>query len=80
MCLFIYFFIFVILNIVIFCRIFIFWIFICSEENVYFLCNKLCSDGIAKSEGFDLFDVFISNEKKHACSISSSGWCCMFTI
>ncbi|WVY97583.1 hypothetical protein V8G54_029734 [Vigna mungo] len=42
------------------------------EENVYLLCKKLCSDGIAKAEGSDLFVVFISNEKKQACSISSS--------
>ncbi|XP_014512759.2 protein N-terminal glutamine amidohydrolase [Vigna radiata var. radiata] len=34
------------------------------EENVYLLCKKLCSDGIAKAEGSDLFVVFISNEKK----------------
>ncbi|KAL9319204.1 hypothetical protein ACSQ67_015721 [Phaseolus vulgaris] len=45
------------------------------EENVYLLCKKLCSDGIAKAEGSDLFVVFISNEKKQACSISSSGGC-----
>lgn len=35
------------------------------EENVYLLCKKLCSDGIANSEGSDLFVAFISNEKKH---------------
>ncbi|QCE05271.1 Protein N-terminal glutamine amidohydrolase [Vigna unguiculata] len=34
------------------------------EENVYLLCKKLCSDGVAKAEGSDLFVVFISNEKK----------------
>ncbi|XP_061348895.1 protein N-terminal glutamine amidohydrolase [Gastrolobium bilobum] len=34
------------------------------EENVYLLCKKLCSDGIANAEGSDLFVVFISNEKK----------------
>ncbi|CAJ1967587.1 unnamed protein product [Sphenostylis stenocarpa] len=34
------------------------------EENVYLLCKKLCSDGIAKADGSDLFVVFISNEKK----------------
>ncbi|KAG2403397.1 Protein N-terminal glutamine amidohydrolase [Vigna angularis] len=45
------------------------------EENVYLLCKKLCSDGIAKADGSDLFVVFISNEKKQACFISSSCWC-----
>lgn len=34
------------------------------EENIYFLCKKLCEDGIAASDGSDLFVVFISNEKK----------------
>ncbi|CAO2831715.1 unnamed protein product [Amaranthus hypochondriacus] len=34
------------------------------EENVYRLCKKLCSAGIADSEGSDLFVVFISNDKK----------------
>ncbi|GFP92224.1 protein n-terminal glutamine amidohydrolase, partial [Phtheirospermum japonicum] len=34
------------------------------EENVYFLCKKLVEDGIAKSDGSDLYVVFISNEKK----------------
>lgn len=33
------------------------------EENVYLLCKKLCEDGIAKTDGSDLFVVFISNEK-----------------
>lgn len=47
-------------------------LFICSEENVYTLCKKLCSDGIANSEGSDLFVVFISNEKKQACTNPSS--------
>lgn len=41
-------------------------IFSCSEENVYRLCKKLCSAGIADSEGSDLFVVFISNDKKQA--------------
>nr|KYP73638.1 hypothetical protein KK1_006285 [Cajanus cajan] len=36
------------------------------EENVYLLCKKLCSDGIANAEGSDLFVVFISNERKQA--------------
>ncbi|KAG8371958.1 hypothetical protein BUALT_Bualt12G0016900 [Buddleja alternifolia] len=36
------------------------------EENVYFLCKKLSEEGIAKSDGSDLFVVFISNEKKQA--------------
>ncbi|XP_057488033.1 protein N-terminal glutamine amidohydrolase-like [Actinidia eriantha] len=34
------------------------------EENVYLLCKKLCTNGIADAEGSDLFVVFISNEKK----------------
>ncbi|KAI3471603.1 hypothetical protein Pfo_028253 [Paulownia fortunei] len=34
------------------------------EENVYLLCKKLSEDGIAKSDGSDLYVVFISNEKK----------------
>ncbi|GMY18857.1 protein N-terminal glutamine amidohydrolase isoform X1 [Fagus crenata] len=34
------------------------------EENVYFLCKKLCESGIADAEGKDLFVVFLSNEKK----------------
>ncbi|TXG70364.1 hypothetical protein EZV62_005299 [Acer yangbiense] len=46
-----------------------------SEENVYFLCKKLCADGS------DLYVVFISNEKKHAYpTVASKGkqesrWC-----
>ncbi|CAL5351940.1 unnamed protein product [Camellia sinensis] len=35
-----------------------------SEENVYLLCKKLCTSGVADAEGSDLFVVFISNEKK----------------
>ncbi|CAL5423310.1 unnamed protein product [Camellia sinensis] len=34
------------------------------EENVYLLCKKLCTSGVADAEGSDLFVVFISNEKK----------------
>ncbi|GMI77123.1 Gln-specific amino-terminal (Nt)-amidase [Hibiscus trionum] len=34
------------------------------EENVYFLCKKLCSSGIADAHGSDLFVLFISNENK----------------
>ncbi|XP_021282628.1 protein N-terminal glutamine amidohydrolase isoform X1 [Herrania umbratica] len=34
------------------------------EENVYFLCKKLCSNGIADAQGSDLFVVFISNDNK----------------
>lgn len=34
------------------------------EENVYRLCKKLCSTGVADTEGSDLFVVFISNDKK----------------
>ncbi|MED6181974.1 hypothetical protein PIB30_024446 [Stylosanthes scabra] len=34
------------------------------EENVYLLCKKLCTDGIANAEGSDIFVVFISNENK----------------
>lgn len=62
------------LNMVIYYRIFviIFRLFICSEENVYLLCKKLCNDGIANADGSDLFVAFISNEKKQACTISSS--------
>ncbi|GAB4843861.1 Protein N-terminal glutamine amidohydrolase [Ancistrocladus abbreviatus] len=33
------------------------------EENVYFLCKKLCTSGIAEAQGSDLFVVFISNDK-----------------
>ncbi|KAK1574813.1 hypothetical protein Q3G72_000156 [Acer saccharum] len=36
------------------------------EENVYFLCKKLCANGVADADGSDLFVVFISNEKKQA--------------
>lgn len=42
-----------------------------SEENVYLLCKKLREDGIAKSDGSDLFVVFISNEKKQASYFGS---------
>ncbi|KAJ4842634.1 hypothetical protein Tsubulata_013328 [Turnera subulata] len=42
------------------------------EENVYFLCKKLCKDGIAKADGSDLFVVFISNDKKQARSTMAS--------
>ncbi|KAL0453108.1 UNVERIFIED_CONTAM: protein N-terminal glutamine amidohydrolase [Sesamum latifolium] len=42
------------------------------EENVYLLCKKLLEDGIAKSDGSDLYVVFISNEKKQANSIVAS--------
>ncbi|KAL7194382.1 hypothetical protein ACSBR1_034735 [Camellia fascicularis] len=34
------------------------------EENVYLLCKKLYTSGVADAEGSDLFVVFISNEKK----------------
>ncbi|EEF32754.1 protein N-terminal glutamine amidohydrolase [Ricinus communis] len=34
------------------------------EENVYFVCKKLCQNGMADAEGSDLFVAFISNEKK----------------
>ncbi|KAI4348689.1 hypothetical protein L6164_009382 [Bauhinia variegata] len=34
------------------------------EENVYLLCKKLITSGIAETEGSDLFVVFISNDKK----------------
>lgn len=34
------------------------------EENVYMLCKKLCTTGMANTKGSDLFIVFISNEKK----------------
>ncbi|XP_015898157.1 protein N-terminal glutamine amidohydrolase isoform X3 [Ziziphus jujuba] len=34
------------------------------EENVFFLCKKLCESGTADAKGSDLFVVFISNEKK----------------
>ncbi|KAL5556260.1 hypothetical protein UlMin_038496 [Ulmus minor] len=34
------------------------------EENVYFLCKKLCENRIADAKGTDLFVAFISNEKK----------------
>ncbi|PPD76956.1 hypothetical protein GOBAR_DD26113 [Gossypium barbadense] len=36
------------------------------EENVYFLCKKLCSSEIADAQGSDLFVVFISNDNKQA--------------
>ncbi|MBA0786936.1 hypothetical protein Gotri_025535 [Gossypium trilobum] len=36
------------------------------EENVYFLCKKLCSSEIADAQGSDLFVVFISNANKQA--------------
>ncbi|KAG6580833.1 Protein N-terminal glutamine amidohydrolase, partial [Cucurbita argyrosperma subsp. sororia] len=34
------------------------------EENVYFLCKKLCTNRMDDATGADLFVVFISNEKK----------------
>ncbi|KAI8562273.1 hypothetical protein RHMOL_Rhmol03G0022400 [Rhododendron molle] len=34
------------------------------EENVYLLCKKLCTSGVADADGSDLHVVFISNEKK----------------
>ncbi|TXG46203.1 hypothetical protein EZV62_028298 [Acer yangbiense] len=36
------------------------------EENVYFLCKKLCANGVADADGSDLYVVFISNEQKQA--------------
>ncbi|KAG5555720.1 hypothetical protein RHGRI_006384 [Rhododendron griersonianum] len=33
-------------------------------ENVYLLCKKLCTSGVADADGSDLHVVFISNEKK----------------
>lgn len=44
--------------------------YVCSEENVYLLCKKLCSKGITSADGSDLFVAFISNEKKQACMFS----------
>ncbi|XP_023527268.1 protein N-terminal glutamine amidohydrolase isoform X2 [Cucurbita pepo subsp. pepo] len=35
-----------------------------GEENVYFLCKKLCTNRMDDATGADLFVVFISNEKK----------------
>ncbi|KAH7855433.1 hypothetical protein Vadar_024796 [Vaccinium darrowii] len=35
-----------------------------SEENVYLLCKKLRTSGLADADGSDLYVVFISNEKK----------------
>lgn len=32
------------------------------------LCKKLAADGIARSDGSDLFVIFISNENKQACN------------
>ncbi|KAH9648396.1 protein N-terminal glutamine amidohydrolase [Citrus sinensis] len=43
------------------------------EENVYLLCKKLCANGTAEADGSDLFVVFISNEKKQACSQRADG-------
>lgn len=40
---------------------------LCSEENVYLLCKKLCTSGVADAGGSDLFVAFISNERKQAC-------------
>lgn len=34
------------------------------EENVYLLCKKLCTSGVADAGGSDLFVAFISNERK----------------
>ncbi|KAK1548798.1 hypothetical protein Q3G72_021135 [Acer saccharum] len=51
------------------------------EENVYFLCKKLCANGVADADGSDLYVVFISNEKKQAYpTVASKGkqesrWC-----
>lgn len=39
-----------------------------SEENVYFLCKKLCANGMAHPDGSDLYIIFISNDKKQACT------------
>lgn len=44
-----------------------------SEENVYLLCKKLCTSGVADADGSDLYVVFISNEKKQVCN-------CIFSI
>lgn len=38
------------------------FLFYFSEENVYLLCKKLGSMGVAEPTGLDLFVVFISNE------------------
>ncbi|CAI0376998.1 unnamed protein product [Linum tenue] len=50
---------------------FIYTPFYC-EENIYFLCKKLCENGRANADGSDLFVVFISNEKKAAGSLRNS--------
>ncbi|WCJ33469.1 Protein N-terminal glutamine amidohydrolase [Euphorbia peplus] len=34
------------------------------EENVYYLCKKLCESGVSDAKDTDLFVAFISNEKK----------------
>lgn len=47
----------------------------CSEENVYLLCKTLCTNGMADAKGTDLFVVFISNEKKQACTMFSQTSC-----
>lgn len=47
----------------------LYFFFFDSEENVYLLCKKLCEDGIAKTDGSDLFVVFISNEKNQASNL-----------
>ncbi|TXG46202.1 hypothetical protein EZV62_028297 [Acer yangbiense] len=47
---------------------------IINEENVYFLCKKLCANGVADADGSDLYVVFISNEKKQAYpTVASKG-------
>ncbi|KAK3010165.1 hypothetical protein RJ639_011410, partial [Escallonia herrerae] len=44
------------------------------EENVYWLCKKLLTNGLEKTEGSDLFVVFISNEKKQASVMQIPLW------
>ncbi|KAK1577611.1 hypothetical protein Q3G72_023267 [Acer saccharum] len=50
------------------------------EENVYFLCKKLCANGVADADGSDLYAVFISNEKKQAYNNATLNWTSLYFI
>ncbi|TXG46205.1 hypothetical protein EZV62_028300 [Acer yangbiense] len=37
--------------------------YLSSEENVYFLCKKLCANGVADADGSDLYVLLITEEQ-----------------
>lgn len=47
-------------------------IFICSEENVYLLIQRLADARVAAADFSDLFVIFVSNEGKQVRHLSSS--------